>query len=286
MDDPQGRQAEQPAVLAFCCAGVPQPVLDHAPGVGESKGCQGKEVADPVGEVRPVPQLVPKFRLGKDHRLQEFVGVGFKVEQLPQGFQAEARQLLAFVDDQDNDPLLRHALGKQIILERLLDFTFRGVVRHGGDGKEGGEMGEEFAGCVELRVQDEEEGDLFSPVIQAADQLPAEGGLAGANLAQHDIESLAQADGQLQVLQTGGVLPGIEKELRIRRVGKWFTVQVQQGEVFHGCAKLFFYSWSPFLTLDRPQSIGITGPYFFVPKKVVPQLVWFSLDLDGQCCYF
>jgi len=69
---------------------------------------------------------------------------------------------------------------------------------------------------------------------EPADELATQGGLAGADLAENDVQAPAQMQRQLDLLEAVQVLAGVVEVIRVRRVGKRFPVQVENAEVIDG----------------------------------------------------
>ena len=153
--------------------------------------------------------------MGKNDNLHQLAGVGFVVEKFPQDFQAETRQVLTFVDDENNGLVLLDALLKQ----RLLDFFFDLGAFQGGVRRAWGEhLSERFqkifpGGKVGIRNQMCFHARIVS---QLPDQLTAQGGLPRAHLPDNDVETPAQAQGQFDFLQATPVPAGREKQTRVR----------------------------------------------------------------------
>lgn len=102
--------------------GPAEPKEDHPPGVGEVKRLQGAELGDPVAEIGPLRQGLPKLQLGKDDNLQQLMLIGLKIKELPEDLQTIAGQLLPLIDNKDGGFVLLDSCRKKMLLDSLLDF--------------------------------------------------------------------------------------------------------------------------------------------------------------------
>jgi hypothetical protein len=91
--------------------------------------------------------------LGEDDDLQQLVFVRFVVQELPQELQAEHRDLLALVDDQDGGLFLVDPLAEEAVLDELLGLPVGGA-SPGASRPQPGHR-EEIGAVLEEGVQDQ-----------------------------------------------------------------------------------------------------------------------------------
>jgi len=150
-----------------------------------------------------------EFFLGEDDDLQELVLVRFIVQEFTENLQAEVRQLLPLVDDEDDGLVLVHAFPKEIVLDAFLPLPVAVLKRISLDPQRHGHRLQEFRRAAEGGVQQEMRLNIrtaASVVGKFQDQLAAERRLPRSHLAQDDVKTAAESDRELDLLKTALVL--------------------------------------------------------------------------------
>ena len=219
MNGDQPREGEEVQLLGRG-AGFLQPELDHQARVAQAERFEVVVEVDAVAEVGVAADDPLELLLREDHDLQQLVVVGLVVQELAQQLEAEHRDFLPFVDDQDGRPLLVDALAEQGVLDELLGLPVGGALRQLSAAEQLGGRGQEIRRVLEQGVQDQV-GLHVLAVGEAADDLAAERGLAGADVADDDVQAAAQVQRELKLLKAVEVLAGSGKSNRGR--ASWRT---------------------------------------------------------------